>query len=460
MSGGISAREGASAGQWLAFTAVLIVIAAAAVITAKPVAAVALLLSPLYLLHVFFVLGAALEHPPTHVGPEPLPEAQFLPSFTVLVPLFREARVAGQLIGALSDIRYADDRLQIIVLLEEDDGETFAAFTARPLPARIEIAIVPAGGPRTKPNALNHGLTLARGEFLTVFDAEDLPDPEQLLQAAALFSRLPPSTVCLQARLVIDNAPDGWLALMMSIEYAALFDATKCGLAAMAMPVVLGGTSNHFRREALMALGGWDAWNVTEDADIGLRIAQHGWLVADLPSTTLEEAPFRLAGWFHQRRRWLKGFIQTFVSHTRHPRRSIAAMGLMNWAAGLMQVAGAMGGALLFPVFTVHMASQIATGAIFDNADWMSAALNTTALWVASCGLLSATVPALIGLWRRRIWHLAPWLLMLPVYLLLISAAAWAAMVDYVREPFRWHKTEHGLGIRRPEAFRSRRESR
>jgi glycosyltransferase XagB len=460
MASAVSAREGATSRQRLALAAFVAAVGLGAVLTLSPIAAAALLLSPFYLTHVLFFLGAALEKPRTPASAEDPPALDDPPRYTVLAPLYREGRVALQLAATLGELSYPADKLQIILLLEDDDAETRTALAARPLPAHFQVLTVPPGGPRTKPNALNHGLAAATGDYLTIFDAEDLPEPDQLMRAAAMFRDLPADTVCLQARLVIDNAPDGWLPLMMSIEYAALFDAAKCGFAAMAMPVALGGTSNHFRRAALMELGGWDAWNVTEDADLGLQIALKGWLVADLPSTTLEEAPITLAAWFSQRRRWLKGFMQTCVSHSRRPRLAIRSMGLVNWLCGMVQVAGAVVGSMLFPIFTGHVAWNWMNGRLFDNDGWLDTVLNTMALWVALCGVMSAFVPALIGLYRRRTWHLAPWLVTLPIYLTLISAASWMALVDYLREPFKWLKTEHGLGVRRPGAFRSRREVR
>jgi glycosyltransferase XagB len=442
----------------LALAAFLCAVLLLTFVTLSPISAAAFLLSPLYMTHVMYVLGAAFEKPLPPPEEPPARSGESLPLYTVLVPLYREAAIIGQLARTLQELEYPAALLQIILLLEQDDEETRKALAALPLPPQFEVLIVPAGGPRTKPNALNHGLLAARGSLVTVYDAEDLPDPDQLRRAAAMFGSLPASIACVQARLVIDNAPDGWLALMMSIEYAALFDATKCGFAAMALPVALGGTSNHFRRDVLLAMGGWDEWNVTEDAELGLRLALEGYFVADLPSATLEEAPFSLTPWFSQRRRWLKGFMQTFVSHTRAPVSSIRVMGFIRWTGGLIQIIGTVAGALLFPFFAGHVLWYAIRGDLFDNPDFSTGVLNTLTLWVACCGMMTALFPAIIGLRRRRAWQLAPWLLTLPFYLLLISAAAWFAAVDYVREPFRWLKTEHGLGVRRPEAFRSRRE--
>lgn len=407
-----------------------------------PLFVAAALLSPLFLVQALYTLGAALERPASgETAPADMPD---WPRYTVLVPLYREAGMASRLVDALSALDYPRDRLEVLFLVEVDDQETAEALERCPLPPRFRIAVVPPGGPKTKPNALNHGLGLANGDLLTVYDAEDAPDPQQLRKAAAMFARLPPEIVCLQARLAIDNPSDGWLSLMMTIEYAGLFDATKCGFAAMAMPVALGGTSNHFQASALREVGGWDAWNVAEDADMGLRLARAGRSVADLPSVTREEAPFRLRSWFSQRRRWHKGFLQTTITHMRRTGSAVAAAGWVGWVGGMVQVAGSFVGALLYPLFATHMAWLLATGGLFENADVWSAARNTMALWVACCGLLAMFAPALIGLNRRRAWHLAPWLLTMPLYQVVISAAAWVAILDYIRAPSRWLKTEHG----------------
>jgi glycosyltransferase XagB len=451
-----TAQDGLRRPQIAAMVFVGATLAALSAVSGHPVFVLAAILSPLFLLQALFNLGAALERqgraaPPAGDPPD-------WPAYTVLVPLYDEASVAPALVASLDRLSYPRDRMQVLFLVEADDDATIAALTpCLPGPA-FSIAIVPPGGPRTKPNALNHGLSLATGAFVTVYDAEDAPDTRQLKDAASAFLTAPDHVVCLQARLVIDNGPDGWLALMMSIEYASLFDATKCGFASMALPVALGGTSNHFRTQAIRALGGWDAWNVAEDADMGLRIARAGGYVRDLPSVTLEEAPFRLSSWFAQRRRWQKGFMQTAATHSRQPWRAFRDIGWLGWTAGMVQVAGSVMGALFFPIFTAQMLWLAASGALFDNRDSFAAVSNTLALWVACCGLMSTLVPAFVGLSRRRAWHLAPWLVTMPLYQLLISAAAWVAIIDYIRAPSRWLKTAHGEGRRDSPLLRSRTE--
>ena len=255
-----------------------------------------------------------------------LPDAD-LPVYSVVVALHREADVAARLVAALDGLDYPRAKLDILLVLEEGDWATIAALRALDLPGRYRIILAPDGQPRTKPRALNVALPLARGDLLTIYDAEDEPEPGQLRAAAARFAVAPAQIACLQGRLAIDNFADGWLARLFALEYAALFDVLNPGLAALGLPIALGGTSNHFRTPILRRVGGWDAWNVTEDADLGLRLARCGYGVEALASATHEEAPARLAAWLGQRRRWLKGWMQTLAVHFRDPGRFVAELG-------------------------------------------------------------------------------------------------------------------------------------
>ena len=213
------------------------------------------------------------------------------------------------LLRALDRLDYPRSKREVLLLVEADDAATRAALAGR-LPPGFRVVEVPPGRPRTKPRALNVGLLLTRATLITVYDAEDRPDTDQLRRAAARFALAPASLACLQARLAIDRG-GGLLARLFAIEYAVLFEFLNLGLARMRLPMALGGTSNHFRADALRTVGCWDAWNVTEDADLGLRLARFGYACEMLDSVTWEEAPARLPGWFKQRRRWTKGWLQT-----------------------------------------------------------------------------------------------------------------------------------------------------
>jgi glycosyl transferase family 2 len=232
-----------------------------------------------------------------------------LPIYSIIVPLNKEAAIVNRLVRALDAIDYPRAKLDIKIVVEADDPETLLELARLRLPARYDIIVAPPGAPRTKPRALNIALPFLRGQYVVIYDAEDGPEPSQLRLAAARFAAAP-DTGCLQARLLVENVEDSWLAKLFAIEYAALFGVINPGLAAFRAPIALGGTSNHFRADILRRVGGWDAWNVTEDADLGVRLARFGVRVAALDSDTYEEQPASMARWLNQRRRWHKGWLR------------------------------------------------------------------------------------------------------------------------------------------------------
>ncbi len=249
-----------------------------------------------------------------------------LPAYTILVPLYHEAQVLPGLVRALRGLDYPAHLLDIKLVLEADDAETIAA--AESCGDGCEIIRVPSHGPRTKPKAANYALQFARGEYLVIYDAEDRPEADQLLKAVAAFRASPRSLACLQARLNFYNADHNWLTRMFALDYALWFDMLLPGLDRIGVPMPLGGTSNHFRTQVLRDIGGWDAYNVTEDADIGIRLAQLGYRVSMISFTTYEEAPVPLGPWLRQRSRWLKGYMQTWLVHMRHPLLLLRRAGL------------------------------------------------------------------------------------------------------------------------------------
>ncbi|HEX2138060.1 MAG TPA: glycosyltransferase family 2 protein [Microvirga sp.] len=366
-----------------------------------------------------------------------------LPVYTVIVALHRERRVVARLIAALKALDYPAAKLDIKLVLEADDVETRLALSRLDLPAFIEVLVAPPGLPRTKPRALNVALGLARGRYTAIYDAEDVPDPGQLRLAVATFARAPPEVGCLQARLTIDNTDDSWLTRFFTIEYAALFDVTNPGLAALGAPIPLGGTSNHFRTAVLQEIGGWDAWNVTEDADIGIRLARLGYRTGDLPSTTHEEAPLRLRAWMAQRTRWMKGFMQTCITHSRAPLETWRQLGTGRFAGAVTMTFGTVASALGYPFFAALCLWDLAAGP--GARESLARTLwSFVSLTVFVLGLAAMLVPALVALRRRRLWRLV-WLVpLLPLYYALVSVAAWRAVWELTRDPFRWNKTEHG----------------
>ena len=368
-----------------------------------------------------------------------------LPRYTILVPLYKEAAVVGRLLEALERIDYPRAKLDIKLLIEADDRETREAIERLAPGPVYDIVIAPTGHPRTKPRALNIGLACARGALLTVYDAEDDPDPQQLRRAAAAFSEAPQSLGCLQCPLAIDNARDSWLAGLFALDYASLFEVLDPGLARLRLPIPLGGTSNHFRVEALRRLQGWDAWNVTEDADMGVRLARMGYGVATLDAPTWEEAPAKLPAWLAQRRRWMKGWMQTLIVHLRQPRRLVRELGFARAAALVAMLAGGVLGPLVGPLYVALFIYDGVWGSLFAPVTW--AQTLASALWcvIAVVGALAMVAPMVIGARRRKLKGMLKLLPLLPAYNALLGLAAAMALVDLFRRPHHWAKTTHGL---------------
>ncbi|HYF49193.1 MAG TPA: glycosyltransferase [Planctomycetota bacterium] len=261
-----------------------------------------------------------------------------LPIYTILVPMYKEPEIAQKIAKYMGTLDYPKDKLNVKLLLEEDDLETRGKIDeiAHTLPSCVEVVLaptIPKGQPRTKPRACNWGLERARGKYLVIFDAEDQPEPDQLKKAVVAFRKLEAAgkkhVVCLQAKLNYFNARQNALTRFFTLEYTNWFDLFLPGLHAVRTPIPLGGTSNHFHTEVLQRLGGWDPFNVTEDCDLGIRLARQGFTTEILDSTTWEEANSRLSGkgsWIPQRSRWIKGYYQTHLVHTRD---SILPMMLM-----------------------------------------------------------------------------------------------------------------------------------
>jgi glycosyltransferase XagB len=291
---------------------------------------------------------------------------------------------------------------------------------------------------------LNVALPFARGEFLVVYDAEDRPARDQLRLAISHF-KAEPGIDCLQARLTIDNPDASWVSRLYAIEYCALFDIINPGLAALGAPIALGGTSNHFRTSVLRAVGGWDAWNVAEDADLGLRLARYGHRVATFASDTAEEAPVALGQWLRQRRRWKMGWLQTAFVHARCPRRVLRELGWRGAAFALAHIGGAVLGGLFGPALTFFALYRLAAGAWPASATAVHSLTGVASFLLLVWGFAALLTPAFLGLQARRRWDWLWAIGLLPLYFCLVSFAAWWAILDLIIAPHRWHKTAHGV---------------
>jgi cellulose synthase/poly-beta-1,6-N-acetylglucosamine synthase-like glycosyltransferase len=373
-----------------------------------------------------------------------------LPVYTVLVPAFQEPQVIASTLEQLRRIDYPTEALDVKLLLEADDQATREAVAAATVPSYIEIVLVPPAQPRTKPKALNLGLRWARGDYLTIYDAEDRPDPLQLRRAVVAFASAQPNVACLQAKLSYHNPEQNLLTSWFALEYLTWFGFILPAIAAGRTPVPLGGTSTHFRTSVLRASGAWDPHNVTEDCDLGVRLYRMGYRTEILDSVTHEEANSDAVNWVRQRSRWVKGYAQTWLVHMRHPARLWRELGTRGFVGFNLMV----GGATITSVLNLAM--------------W-----TTTIIWFAlHPSFLQAVFPdwvyypaMLCILGGNFIGYYAGFLtahasdrpdllraaLLIPIYWVLISVAALRAFIQLLVSPFMWDKTVHGLDRTQPE---------
>jgi len=367
-----------------------------------------------------------------------------LPSYTILVPLYREANVLPRLAAALLALDYPLDKLDIKLIVESDDPETATIAERLAQDFGFHLVRVPEGAPRTKPRACNYAFALARGEFTVIYDAEDRPEPDQLRKAVARFRSGPREIACLQARLSFYNANENWLTRLFALDYALWFDVLLPALETLRVPMPLGGTSNHFRTSALRTVGAWDPYNVTEDADLGIRMAQSGMRVAMLDSTTFEEAPTTLAAWLKQRSRWLKGYMQTWLVHMRDPLALKRRTGWLGFLSLQFFLGGTVIAALVNPLLWLMFLWTARFGWSTDVS-----ATGRALMTITSFGLLSGnallTWLAIIAPTRREWSGITPYAFAVTFYWALISLAAWRGLWQLATRPFYWEKTAHGL---------------
>ncbi len=365
------------------------------------------------------------------------------PKVSVLVPLFHEKEIAGALIRRLEKLTYPKALLDVILVLEEHDEITHQTLAETNLPAWMRVIQVPAhGGLTTKPRAMNYALDFCRGDIIGVWDAEDAPAPDQIERVAHRFSQAPADVVCLQGILDYYNPRTNWLARCFTIEYASWFRVVLPGIARMGLVVPLGGTTLFFRRDKLEELGGWDAHNVTEDADLGVRLCRAGYRTELIDTVTYEEANCSPWAWIKQRSRWLKGFMVTYLVHMRNPKQLLRDLGGWRFLSLQAFFVGTLCQFLLAPVlwsfwlilfgFQHPVETLVSPGVVMAVA-----VLFVLAELIVICiGLVAVSAP------ERR--FLMRWVPTLMFYFPLAAVAAYKALYELVMRPYYWDKTQHG----------------
>ncbi|HPH96019.1 MAG TPA: glycosyltransferase family 2 protein [Anaerolineaceae bacterium] len=397
---------------------------------------------------IYKALDEDLEVPVSQEDIENLDDRD-LPVFSILVPVYKEAEILADLLEALKRLDYPTTKLDILILMEEDDQATVKAFYDWNPPSHFRGLVVPTAQPKTKPKACNYGLIHARGEYVVIFDAEDLPDPNQLKKVVVGFSKLPPEYACIQSKLNYYNRDQNLLTRWFTIEYSMWFDLFLPGLNSSKSPIPLGGTSNHFKRSALLEIGAWDPYNVTEDADLGIRLYKRGYKTAIVDSTTYEEANSKLGNWIRQRSRWIKGYIQTWLVHMRHPIRLWKEIGWKAFWGYQFVVGGNFISALLNPIYWVFTTVWFIFQWQFIQQIFPSAVFYFGALCLFF-GNFAFTYINVAGAMRRNYYGMVKYALLSPFYWALASLAAWKGFLQLFRNPHYWEKTIHGLSSKTP----------
>lgn len=403
-------------------------------------------ISIFYLICVWVRMVAALTSQPEKQAPYSLlPKYHHasLPVYSVLIALYHEEGQVADLVAALSKLQWPRSKLEIKLICEGDDQETIDAVKRAVSGPPFELVIVPPALPRTKPKALNFAFPLCKGRFLVLYDAEDRPHPLQLMEAYTAFENSDQKLACLQAPLVIHNHHQGWLPSLFAIEYSALFSGLLPALARWETPIPLGGTSNHFRRSALVHAGAWDPYNVTEDADLGIRLSRMGYKTGILKSPTYEEAPETIGVWIKQRSRWYKGWLQTWLVHMRHPRLLRKNLGWFNTFIFHAIITGLIVSALTHPLFLISLGGTIYH---FLSSEQISTYYITLAIFDLS-NILFGYIAFAVLAWRSLpvsgLTSLRCRIVGIPIYWLLISVGAWRAVWHLIYRPFEWEKTPH-----------------
>lgn len=365
------------------------------------------------------------------------------PTISIIVALYREGDIAGRLVRRLARLDYPAELLDVILAVEADDNLTLDALERADLPPWMRIIMVPEGQVKTKPRALNHALDHARGAIIGVYDAEDAPEPDQLRKVVARFQRSDPQVACLQGVLDYYNPATNWLSRCFTIEYAGWFRLILPGIARLGLVVPLGGTTLFFRRDVLEALGGWDAHNVTEDADLGIRLARHGYRTELIDTVTGEEANCRALPWVKQRSRWIKGYMMTWAVHMRDPVLLWRQLGPRAYLGFQIMFLGTIAQFLLAPLLWSFLVIP------FGISHPLLEVLSPVTVWAMIAAFILSEVANLsvgiIGLGRTQHRITAWWVPTMKLYFPLATLAAYKALAELVTRPFYWDKTTHGL---------------
>ncbi|MCM8819009.1 MAG: glycosyltransferase [Candidatus Omnitrophica bacterium] len=365
------------------------------------------------------------------------------PLYSILLPIYKEKEIFNQLYSAIEKLDYPKDKLDIILLIEEDDIEIKELLKNIKLPSYWRIIEIPNFYPKTKGKALNFGLKEAKGVYLVIYDAEDIPESNQLKKAVIGFKKVLENVICLQSKLNYYNPYQNLLTKWFTAEYSSWFDLYLPGIDSIEAPIPLGGTSNHFKTEVLKKLKGWDPFNVTEDCDLGIRIFMSGYKTKILDTTTWEEANSELNNWIKQRSRWVKGYIQTYFVHLRNPFNLVKKIGFKNFLHFNLIVGGNFFVLCFNPIAWISLLIWIFSSrkVYFPNFFFL---FITPILLIGNVIFIIINI---LGVLKRKWYKLIFPALLTPLYWILMSIGALKGLIQFFKNPHYWEKTEHALFI-------------
>lgn len=403
------------------------------------------------LFNFYLIYRSFTKSPEIQVDKKELKLVTEWPNYTIFCPLYREWVVVPQFVKAIEALDYPKDKLQVQLLLEEDDKETIEHIKNFNLPSYFQIVVVPHSLPKTKPKACNYGLRFATGEYAVIYDAEDIPDVLQLKKAVVAFQRSTENIACIQAKLNYYNKSQNLLTRLFTAEYSLWFDLILTGLQSIKAPIPLGGTSNHFKVDKLKEVKGWDSFNVTEDCDLGIRLAKKGYYTAIIDSVTLEEANSDYFNWINQRSRWIKGYIQTYLVHMRNPRELLKNGFRAHFITFQLVVGGKILSLFINPFMWFLTALYFSLRAIVGPTieQFFPGPIFYMGVFSLIFGNFLYIYYYMIGCAKREQYDLIKFIFLIPFYWLSMSYAAWKGLIQLISNPHYWPKTVHGLHLQK-----------
>jgi cellulose synthase/poly-beta-1,6-N-acetylglucosamine synthase-like glycosyltransferase len=363
-----------------------------------------------------------------------------LPKYAIFLPCRNEKiGVIKKLIENIDNINYPKDKLDVMLLIDQDDDYLEEALNLE-LPNHFRIISASVGFPFTKPKVTNLGLALTDAKYGVIYDSEDRPDRNQLMDVVSEFNQ-DSDLVCVQCRLHYTNKKNNLLTRFFNLEYLNWFGLTIHGLSKAQLsdyPVIpLGGTSNHYDLEVLKSMGGHDAYNITEDAALGVHFALENKKIKTINSVTEELAVDELWTWIKQRTRWNLGHLITYVVFSRNFNENFKKLGAVRYLNLVLVLLGnfivPFITPLLFTIFILDFFGYGAGETFIKNLPYITLIGNY---------LLIVISHALASIMLQRGKNLILCLLQ-PFYYLLHSVASWRALYKFFTAPTVWEKTNH-----------------